>query len=94
MEGQPATTAENIGPGTFTSVEQVRHYRDTHRLGLQYITGSTIEIGTPEFFKHIRPLPSSSPKERTCPAPGIRAVGDGSAASCRVRLNQLRGDVR
>lgn len=36
------------------TVEQIRHYWDTHPLGVQYLTDDTIEVGTPEFFAHIR----------------------------------------
>jgi SAM-dependent methyltransferase len=33
----------------------VRSYWDSHPLGLQYVTDPGIEVGTPEFFGHIRP---------------------------------------
>lgn len=37
------------------SVSAVRDYWNTHTLGLQYVTDPSIEVGTPEFFAHIRP---------------------------------------
>jgi SAM-dependent methyltransferase len=33
----------------------IRSYWDAHPLGLQYVTDPGIEVGTPEFFDHIRP---------------------------------------
>jgi ubiquinone/menaquinone biosynthesis C-methylase UbiE len=33
----------------------VRSYWDAHPLGLQYVTDPSIEVGTAEFFQHIRP---------------------------------------
>lgn len=55
MDDHPGTTVEDRTPDTDASVEQVRQYWDTHPLGLQYLTDPTIEVGTPEFFEHIRP---------------------------------------
>jgi SAM-dependent methyltransferase len=37
------------------TVSEVRHYWDSHPLGIQYVTDDSIEIGSPEFFAHIRP---------------------------------------
>lgn len=37
------------------SIAEVRHYWNSHPLGLQYVTDPTIDVGTPEFFEHIRP---------------------------------------
>ena len=37
------------------TVSAVRKYWDSHPLGLQYVTDPSIEIGTPEFYDHIRP---------------------------------------
>ncbi len=33
----------------------VRRYWDSHPLGLQYVTEPGLEVGSPEFFAHIRP---------------------------------------
>jgi ubiquinone/menaquinone biosynthesis C-methylase UbiE len=33
----------------------VHDYWNTHTLGLQYVTDTTLPIGSPEFFEHIRP---------------------------------------
>jgi ubiquinone/menaquinone biosynthesis C-methylase UbiE len=38
-----------------TDVAEVRRYWDARPLGTQYVTDPTIEIGTPEYFEHIRP---------------------------------------
>jgi len=38
-----------------SKVSEVRHYWEAHPLGQQYVTDSSVEIGTPEFFTHIRP---------------------------------------
>lgn len=46
------STAPSKGP---LSVEAVRSYWDAHTLGLQYVTDPDIEIGSREFFDHIRP---------------------------------------
>jgi ubiquinone/menaquinone biosynthesis C-methylase UbiE len=37
------------------TVAKVHDYWNTHTLGLQYITNKDVEIGSPEFFAHIRP---------------------------------------
>jgi ubiquinone/menaquinone biosynthesis C-methylase UbiE len=37
------------------TVSAVRNYWNSHTLGLQYVTDHSIEIGTREFFDHIRP---------------------------------------
>jgi ubiquinone/menaquinone biosynthesis C-methylase UbiE len=37
------------------TVGAVHDYWNTHTLGFQYVTDSTIKPGTPEFFAHIRP---------------------------------------
>ena len=37
------------------TVSDTRHYWDSHPLGIQYVTDDSIEIGSPEFFAHIRP---------------------------------------
>lgn len=37
------------------SVESIRAYWDTHPLGLQYRVDPSIELGSAEFFEHIRP---------------------------------------
>ena len=36
-------------------VEDVREYWNTHPLGLQYMTDNSIDVGSREFFAHIRP---------------------------------------
>lgn len=36
-------------------VEQVYSYWNTHTLGFQYVSDHSLEIGSPEFFEHIRP---------------------------------------
>ncbi len=38
-----------------TSVEAVRNYWNRNTLGLQYVTDKDLEVGSPEFFEHIRP---------------------------------------
>ncbi len=38
-----------------TIVDKVRTYWDAHPLGLQYVSDSNVEIGSPEFYEHIRP---------------------------------------
>lgn len=35
--------------------EQVRRYWEAHTLGKQYVTDHAIEVGSPEYFEHIRP---------------------------------------
>jgi ubiquinone/menaquinone biosynthesis C-methylase UbiE len=42
----------NTLPGT---VRAVHDYWNTHTLGFQYVTDNNIEVGSPEFFEHIRP---------------------------------------
>jgi ubiquinone/menaquinone biosynthesis C-methylase UbiE len=37
------------------TVTAVRNYWDSHTLGLQYVTDTSLEVGSPEFFTHIRP---------------------------------------
>jgi 2-polyprenyl-3-methyl-5-hydroxy-6-metoxy-1,4-benzoquinol methylase len=37
------------------SIDGVRDYWDVHTLGLQYVLDAGVEVGTPEFFAHIRP---------------------------------------
>lgn len=37
-----------------STVSAVRNYWESHPLGLQYVTDSSLEIGSPEFFAHIR----------------------------------------
>jgi SAM-dependent methyltransferase len=37
------------------TVEAVRAYWDSHPLGCQYVSQEGIEVGSPEFFDHIRP---------------------------------------
>jgi ubiquinone/menaquinone biosynthesis C-methylase UbiE len=37
------------------TVTAVHHYWDSHTLGLQYVTDTSLEVGSPEFFTHIRP---------------------------------------
>lgn len=36
-------------------VSNVQKYWNSHPLGLQYVTDSDIEVGSPDFFAHIRP---------------------------------------
>ena len=38
-----------------TTEVAVRRYWDSHPLGLQYVTDPAIEVGTREFYAHIRP---------------------------------------
>jgi ubiquinone/menaquinone biosynthesis C-methylase UbiE len=38
-----------------TTVSNIEKYWDTHTLGMQYVTDPGYQIGTPEFFNHIRP---------------------------------------
>jgi SAM-dependent methyltransferase len=37
------------------TVEAIHDYWNSHTLGLQYITDESLEVGSPEFFAHIRP---------------------------------------
>jgi ubiquinone/menaquinone biosynthesis C-methylase UbiE len=37
------------------TVEAVHDYWNAHTLGLQYMTDHSLEVGSPEFFAHIRP---------------------------------------
>jgi len=37
------------------TVNSIHDYWNTHTLGLQYVTNDNVEIGSPEFFDHIRP---------------------------------------
>lgn len=38
-----------------STVDSVYDYWNTHTLGFQYVTDHDIEVGSPEFFDHIRP---------------------------------------
>jgi ubiquinone/menaquinone biosynthesis C-methylase UbiE len=38
-----------------STVSAVREYWESHPLGLQYVTDSSLEIGSSEFFAHIKP---------------------------------------
>jgi ubiquinone/menaquinone biosynthesis C-methylase UbiE len=38
-----------------TTVSKVHEYWNTHTLGFQYVTDPNVEVGSPEFFTHIRP---------------------------------------
>jgi SAM-dependent methyltransferase len=38
-----------------STVNDVHDYWNTHTLGFQYVTDSSVQPGTPEFFAHIRP---------------------------------------
>jgi ubiquinone/menaquinone biosynthesis C-methylase UbiE len=38
-----------------STVAAVHDYWNSHTLGLQYITDQSLEVGSPEFFAHIRP---------------------------------------
>lgn len=44
-----------LPPLHISTVEQVREYWDSHPLGLQYSIDPDLEVGSPEFFDHIRP---------------------------------------
>ncbi len=37
-----------------STVEAVRDYWDSHTLGLQYVTDPDLEVGSPDFFRHIQ----------------------------------------
>jgi len=37
------------------TVAAIREYWDTHTLGLQYVRNPGLQVGSPEFFAHIRP---------------------------------------
>ncbi len=37
------------------TVNSIRDYWDSHTLGLQYVTDKSLEVGSPQFFEHIRP---------------------------------------
>jgi ubiquinone/menaquinone biosynthesis C-methylase UbiE len=43
---------ENLSQTTVSNIEK---YWDSHTLGMQYVTDTGYQIGTPEFFNHIRP---------------------------------------
>lgn len=36
-------------------IASIHDYWDSHTLGFQYVTDKSIEVGSPEFFEHIRP---------------------------------------
>jgi len=36
-------------------VDQIRSYWNAHPLGLQYVSDPSLEVGSPEFYEHIRP---------------------------------------
>jgi ubiquinone/menaquinone biosynthesis C-methylase UbiE len=38
-----------------STVSNVKNYWDSHTLGMQYVTDTDYQVGTPEFFNHIRP---------------------------------------
>jgi ubiquinone/menaquinone biosynthesis C-methylase UbiE len=38
-----------------STITMIQEYWDTHTLGLQYVTDPNVEVGSPEFFAHIRP---------------------------------------
>jgi SAM-dependent methyltransferase len=38
-----------------STVDSVYDYWDTHTLGMQYVTDGNVEVGSAEFFAHIRP---------------------------------------
>lgn len=42
-------------PASETIRQDIRDYWDSHPLGVQYVTDPEIEVGSPEFFAHIRP---------------------------------------
>ncbi len=44
-----------MGKTLQNTVEAVHDYWNSHTLGFQYMTDSTLEVGSPEFFAHIRP---------------------------------------
>jgi ubiquinone/menaquinone biosynthesis C-methylase UbiE len=44
-------TSEHNNPGTLAAIYE---YWNTHILGFQYVTDKEIEVGSPEFFQHIR----------------------------------------
>jgi len=44
-----------MDPSLQETVSAVREYWNSHPLGLQYQTRADLEVGSPEFFEHIRP---------------------------------------
>lgn len=50
----PTNTQNRDEPGKHL-VSSVREYWDSHPLGKQYVSDEQLEIGSPEFFAHIRP---------------------------------------
>lgn len=50
-----AERPRRAGTATPTPVSAVREYWNSHPLGLQYVTDESLEVGSPEFFAHIRP---------------------------------------
>lgn len=47
--------AAGMDPGMDPVVESVHDYWNAHTLGLQYVTDPGLEVGSREFFDHIRP---------------------------------------
>ena len=39
-----------------TLVSDVHDYWNSHTLGYQYVTDAALEVGSPEYFDHIRPF--------------------------------------
>ena len=53
QDNQPTS---DLKPGTDPrTLTEIYEYWNTHTLGLQYLTDNAIEVGTPEFFEHIKP---------------------------------------
>jgi ubiquinone/menaquinone biosynthesis C-methylase UbiE len=38
-----------------TTLTAIHEYWNSHTLGLQYVTNESLEVGSPEFFAHVRP---------------------------------------
>ena len=44
-----------MNEATGTKVSEIRDYWNRHTLGMQYVTDRSLEVGSREFFEHIRP---------------------------------------
>jgi ubiquinone/menaquinone biosynthesis C-methylase UbiE len=55
IEGIALTNNAEMSPRLSTVVASVRDYWDARPLGIQYVHDPEIEVGSPEFYSHIRP---------------------------------------
>jgi len=54
-DSAPLRVADSANVAEHRRVDRIRAYWDSHPLGTQYRTAMELEVGTPEFFEHIRP---------------------------------------